>query len=69
MHRATYTNLRAIVDVTSQMTRALPSQGIEVKDWDPFLVFYIDLKLDEETRFEAVRRATSSSSLSSGLLR
>lgn len=52
LHKATYSNLRMIVDTTNQMLRALPGQGVAVKDWDPFINFIIDVKLDEDTRME-----------------
>lgn len=50
--RPTFSKLRAIVDSTNQMLRALPSLGAKVKDWDPFILLIIMTKLDEESRFD-----------------
>lgn len=55
-HRATFMNLRAIIDATNQMLRALPNLGVEVSQWDPFINLIIALKLDEETRTEWKQR-------------
>lgn len=52
IHKATFGRVRAIIDATNQMTRALPSHGINVKDWDAIIVFIVISKLDEETRFD-----------------
>lgn len=52
MHRANVPRLRAIVDATNQMTRALPNLGADVHHWDPFICLIINSKLDEETRTE-----------------
>lgn len=49
-HRATFGRLRAIIDVTNQMVRALPNHGALVSNWDPIIVFIIISKLDDETR-------------------
>lgn len=51
-HKATHVNLRAIIDVTNQMLRALPAMKTKVDQWDPFLNFIVKTKLDEETRSE-----------------
>lgn len=61
--RPTFNGLRAIVDGTNQMLRALPSLNVEVDNWDPFVNLIIITKLDEETRQEwkqKVGRNTSS---------
>lgn len=55
-HRANFTRLRAIVDGTNQMLRALPNLGIEVESWDPFVGLIISMKLDDETRSEWKQR-------------
>lgn len=44
--------LRVIVDTTNQMLRALPTFGVEISTWDPFLTLIIESKLDDETRME-----------------
>lgn len=50
--RANYTSLRSIVDATNQMLRALPSAGVQVSQWDPFINLIIKSKLDDFTRSE-----------------
>lgn len=52
IHRANDINLRHIVDATNQMLRALPHLDVSVDEWDPFLIFIIISKLDDETRHE-----------------
>lgn len=52
MHQANVPRLRAIVDATNQMIRALPSLGADVHHWDPFICLIVTTKLDEETRNE-----------------
>lgn len=52
MNKANLPRLRAIVDATNQMTRALPNLGADVHHWDPFICLIITSKLDEETRTE-----------------
>lgn len=51
-HKATFMNLRQIIDTTNQMIRALPHLGVVVTGWDPFINLIIGSKLDEETRQE-----------------
>lgn len=51
-HKANFMNLRAIIDITSQMLRTLPTLGVEVSQWDPFINLIIELKLDDETKAE-----------------
>lgn len=52
LSKSNFTRLRAIVDATNQMMRALPSLGADVGHWDPFISLIITVKLDEETRSE-----------------
>lgn len=52
VNRASFTKLRAIIDVTNQMIRALPSLGVVVDSWDPFITMIINSKLDDFTRFQ-----------------
>lgn len=52
MNKANLTKLRAVVDATNQMLRALPALGVSITDWDPFILLIINLKLDDETRSE-----------------
>lgn len=52
MQKANLPRLRAIVDATNQMVRALPSLGADVQRWDPFITLIVTTKLDEETRAE-----------------
>lgn len=54
--RATFINLRAIVDTTNQMLRALPSLGVSVTHWDPFVSFVISTKLDRETMHDWIQK-------------
>lgn len=54
--RATFTNIRIIVDTTNQMIRALPGLGISVSQWDPFINFVLSTKLDRETGHEWVQK-------------
>lgn len=51
-HKATHLNIRAIIDVTNQMLRALPGLDVKVDNWDPILSFTIRSKLTEDLRFE-----------------
>lgn len=50
--KASVNRIQAIIDGTKQMTRALPSMGVKVDQWDPFVIFIILSKLDGETRHE-----------------
>lgn len=50
--KVTHYSIRAIIDTTNQLLRALPGIKIKVDNWDPFLIFIIKTKLDEETRSE-----------------
>lgn len=52
IHRPNFTKIRAIIDGTNQMLRALPTLNCPVRGWDPFVNFIISTKLDEETRNE-----------------
>lgn len=52
LHRANSHRIRAIIDATNQMIRALPGLGADVNHWDPFICLIITSKLDEETRSE-----------------
>jgi len=54
--RASFIKLRAIVDSTNQMLRALPSLAVDVSSWDPFVMLILTMKLDEETRNEWKQR-------------
>lgn len=56
LHKPTFTRIRAIIDGTNQMLRALPSLGIDVRNWDPFVTLIIITKLDEDTRQEWKQR-------------
>lgn len=49
-HKATFSALRAIIDVTNQMLRALPNLGIIVKQWDAIVGLIVCSKLNEELR-------------------
>lgn len=51
-HKANFSLLRAIIDVTNQMLRALPGFGLHVEHWDPFVNLVLKTKLDETTRGE-----------------
>lgn len=51
-HKPTFANLRAIIDATNQMLRALPTLGVPVTSWDPFVNYIIVRKLDDESRLE-----------------
>lgn len=50
LNRPNSHRIRAIIDATNQMTRALPGLGANVRHWDPFICLIISSKLDEETR-------------------
>lgn len=58
-HKPTHINLRAIIDATNQMLRALPGLKVVVDNWDPFLNFIIRTKLSEEIRSEWKQRQVS----------
>lgn len=51
-HHATTKALRLIVDTTNQMLRVMPTFNIQTANWDPFVTFIIEQKLDEKTRME-----------------
>lgn len=55
-HKATFTNVRNIVDTTNQMIRALPGLGVAVSEWDPLINFVLSTKLDRETNHEWVQK-------------
>lgn len=61
-NKPTFTRLRAIVDATNQMTRALPTLDVSVENWDPFIILIILTKLDEITRQEWKQKNASKSS-------
>ena len=50
IHKPTFSKVRAIIDGAKQMLRALPTLGVNVKHWDPFVNLIIITKLDEDTR-------------------
>lgn len=52
LHKPNLYRIRAIIDATNQMIRALPNLGADVHHWDPFICLIVTSKLDEETRTE-----------------
>lgn len=52
LHKPNSYRIRAIIDATNQMIRALPNLGADVHHWDPFISLIVTSKLDEETRTE-----------------
>lgn len=54
--KATHLTIRAIIDATNQMLRALPGLRVPVSNWDPFLKLIIRTKLNEEIRSEWIRQ-------------
>lgn len=51
-YKTTFANVRAIIDVTNQMMRALPGLGVPVDQWDPVVRLIICSKLNDELRNE-----------------
>lgn len=51
-YRANFHSLRAIIDTTNQMLRALPNLGANIEFWDPIINLIICSKLNEELRTE-----------------
>lgn len=51
-HKAHFMNIRAIIDATNQMLRALPGLGVNVENWDPIIQLIICSKLNDELRSE-----------------
>lgn len=47
-----YQRIQAVINGTNQMLRALPGLGVNVVHWDPFILFVLLSKLDEDTRRE-----------------
>lgn len=50
--KATHITIRAIIDATNQMLRALPGLNITINNWDPFLNLIIRTKLNGDIRSE-----------------
>lgn len=50
--KPSHLNIRVIVDAANQMLRALPGLNVTVDNWDPFMIFIIKTKVDDETRYE-----------------
>lgn len=49
-HNAKSEEIRRVIDATNQLLRALPGLQVPVTGWDPFLVFIVCTKLNEEIR-------------------
>lgn len=48
--RAFYHRLQQMIDDTNQMIRALPNLGVDITNWDPFIVLILMVKLDDDTK-------------------
>lgn len=56
LQKPTFTKVRAIIDGTNQMLRAIPTLSVDVNNWDPFVNLIIITKMDEDTRTEWKQR-------------
>lgn len=44
--------IRSLIDTTKEALQSIETLHVMIDDWDPFVVFIVQSKMDEKTRIE-----------------